>query len=132
MKRTDLYRLQGLKIASRIKPHGVNSNPGGAASTPDKREQRRLDQAAGLIPFACKLNADLVKQVQMLAQTRGAGLNETLSELLIKGLAAGAETSAAEGASVATASAGAGAAKKAAKGPAKSPAKKSTTIAAKK
>lgn len=90
MKRTDLARLQGLKIAGRIKPHGVNANPGGAASAPDKREQRRLDQAAGLIPFACKLNADLVKQVQALAQTRGAGLNETVADLLTKGLAAGA------------------------------------------
>ena len=88
MKRTDLYRLQGLKIAGRIKPHGAVTTPGGAASVPDKREQRRLDQAAGLIPFACKLNTDLVKQVQALAQTRNTGLNETLADLLIKGLAA--------------------------------------------
>ena len=87
MKRTDLYRLQGLKIASQIKPHGAVTTPGGAASVPDKREQRRLDQAAGLIPFACKLNANLVKQVQALAHLRGAGLNQTLAELLTKALA---------------------------------------------
>lgn len=86
MKRTDLYRQQGSKIAGQIKPHGAITTPGGAASLPDKREQRRLDQAAGLIPFACKLNAGLVKQMQALAQTRGAGLNETVAELLIKGL----------------------------------------------
>ena len=87
MKRTDLYRLQGLKIASRIKPHGAVTTPGGAASLPDKREQRRLDQAAGLIPFACKLNADVIKQVQALAHLRGAGLNQTLAELLTTALA---------------------------------------------
>ena len=86
MKRTDLYRQQGQKIAGKIKPHGVNSSPGGATDAPGKREQRRLDQAAGLIPFACKLNADLVKQVQALAQTRGEGVNETVAALLKKGL----------------------------------------------
>ena len=87
MKRTDLYRLQGLKIASRIKPHGAVTTPGGAAGVPDKREQRRLDQAAGLIPFACKLNADLVKQLQVLAHTRSVGLNQIMAELLAKALA---------------------------------------------
>ena len=94
MKRTDLHRQQGLKIASKIKPHGVNATPGEAASAPDKREQRRLDQAAGLIPFACKLNAGLVKQVQERAQARGTGVNEMMAELLAAGLAAKTKTAA--------------------------------------
>lgn len=89
MKRTDLYKLQGAKIAGQIKTHGAAIKPGGAAALPDRREQRRLDQAAGLIPFACKLNVELVNQVQALAQTRGASLNDTIAELLKKGLAKG-------------------------------------------
>jgi hypothetical protein len=86
MKLTDLHKNTGLKIASRIKPFGAPEAPGGAKAAPDRREQRRLDQAAGLVPFACKLNGDLVKQVQALAAERGAGLNETVAELLKKGL----------------------------------------------
>ena len=89
MKRTDLYRLQGAKIAGQMKSYGAVTKPGDADSVPDRREQRRLDQAAGLIPFACKLNLDLVKQVQALAQTRGANLNDTIADLLKKGMEKG-------------------------------------------
>ena len=89
MKRTDLYKQQGAKIAGQIKAHGPAINPGGTAAPPDRREQRRLDQAAGLIPFACKLNHDLVKQVQTLAKTRGANLDDTIADLLKKGLEKG-------------------------------------------
>jgi hypothetical protein len=38
------------------------------------------------VPFAVKLNGDLVKQIQALAQTRQTGLNEVVAELLKKGL----------------------------------------------
>jgi hypothetical protein len=89
MKLTDLHRNQGLKIASKIKPFGVATSPGNAGPAVDRREQRRLDQAAGLVPFACKLNVDLLKQVQALAEARGTSLNDTVAELLAKGLAKG-------------------------------------------
>ena len=89
MKRTDLYKQQGAKIAGQIKAHGAAIKSGGIVAPPDRREQRRLDQAAGLIPFACKLNLDLVKQVQALAQTRGANLNDTIADLLKKGMEKG-------------------------------------------
>ncbi|HSN42074.1 MAG TPA: hypothetical protein VLT92_18000, partial [Burkholderiales bacterium] len=52
----------------------------------DRREQRKLDQSLGLVPFAVKLDGDLVKRVQALAQERQAGLNEIVAELLEKGL----------------------------------------------
>ena len=52
----------------------------------NRREQRKLDQAQGLVPFAVKLNADLIKQIQALAAERNAGLNEIVAELLKKGL----------------------------------------------
>jgi hypothetical protein len=63
---------------------GLSANAGGV---PDRREQRKLDQAAGLVPFAVKLNSELVKEIQALAQSRDLGLNEVVDELLRKGLA---------------------------------------------
>ncbi|MDD5240297.1 MAG: hypothetical protein PHG47_01100 [Sulfuricella sp.] len=87
MKRTDLEKNIGLKINSQMKQAGI---PGcsGKETTPtvDRREQRKLDQALGLVPFAIKLNSDLIKQIQALAQTRQTGLNEVVAELLKKGL----------------------------------------------
>ncbi|CDG85112.1 putative uncharacterized protein [Janthinobacterium agaricidamnosum NBRC 102515 = DSM 9628] len=54
----------------------------------DRREQRKRDQALGLVPFAVKLNGDLVLQLQTLAKERGAELNEVVADVLTKGLAA--------------------------------------------
>jgi hypothetical protein len=44
----------------------------------DRREQRKLDQALGLVPFAVKLNSELVKKIQELAVERKAPLNEVV------------------------------------------------------
>lgn len=87
MKRTDLEKNIGLKINSQMKQAGIPGRSGKeAAPAVDRREQRKLDQALGLVPFAVKLNSDLVKQIQALAQTRQTGLNEVVAELLKKGL----------------------------------------------
>lgn len=87
MKRTDLEKNQGLKINSKMKQAGAPGRFGKeAAAAVDRREQRKLDQALGLVPFAVKLNGDLVKQVQALALARQTGLNEVVAELLRKGL----------------------------------------------
>lgn len=87
MKRTDLEKNIGLKINSQINRHGAAERIGKeAAVAVDRREQRKLDQALGLVPFAVKLNGDLVKQVRSLAQERQVGLNEMVAELLQKGL----------------------------------------------
>ena len=89
MKKTDLYKNQGLKITGQMKQAGALGRFGGEASAvPDRREQRKLDQAQGLVPFAVKLNSELVQQMQTLAQTREMGINEIVAELLKKGLAA--------------------------------------------
>ena len=89
MKLTDLHKNKGLKIAGDARQGGVPDRFGkGAAQVPDRREQRKLDAAAGLVAFACKLPADLVKSLQARAQADGAGLNETVADLLQKGLAA--------------------------------------------
>ena len=87
MKRTDLEKNIGLKIKSQINRPGAAGRIGQeTAVAVDRREQRKLDQALGLVPFAIKLNGDLVKQIQSLAQERQVGLNEVVAELLQKGL----------------------------------------------
>jgi hypothetical protein len=57
------------------------------ADIPDRREQRERDRALGLVPFAVKLNGDLVQQLQTLSKERGVELNQLVAELLQKGLA---------------------------------------------
>jgi hypothetical protein len=59
-----------------------------ATAVVDRREQRKLDQAQGLVPFAVKLNSELVQQLQTLAKERGTDLNALVAEVLTKGLAA--------------------------------------------
>jgi len=87
MKKTDLEKLKGL----RLKPQAGKPGTGGqfgkpAAEMPGRREQRERDRALGLVPFAVKLNGDLVKEVHALAQSRQMGLNDVVAELLKKGL----------------------------------------------
>ena len=88
MKKTELDKNKGIKINARMQHAGTPARFGAAAgAVPDRREQRKLDQAQGLVPFAVKLNGDLVQQLQALAQQRQLGLNEVVAELLKKGLA---------------------------------------------
>lgn len=87
MKKVELEKNKGLKIMGQMKQAGIPGRYGKeAAAAPDRREQRRLDQAQGLVPFAVKLNGELAKQVRALAQERGTGINEVVAELLQKGL----------------------------------------------
>ena len=89
MKRADLEKNKGKKIDRQIGQAPTPSRFGqGAAVVVDRREQRKRDQALGLVPFAIKLDGDLVKQLHKLAQERGTGLNELTAELLKKGLKA--------------------------------------------
>ena len=89
MKKADLEKTKGKKIE-----HQINQAPNparfgqGMAAVVNRREQRKHDQALGLVPFAIKLDGNLVKQLQTLAQERGASLNDLTAELLKKGLKA--------------------------------------------
>ena len=88
MKRTDIDKLQGQKLSGAMKQAVTQGRFGSnAAVAPNRREQRKLDQAQGLVPFAVKLDFETVKQIQALAQERNIGLNEVVAELLKKGLA---------------------------------------------
>ncbi len=87
MKRAELEKREGKKIASRMRQEEIPDRYGqGAATVFDRREQRKRDQAAGLVPFAVKLEGSLVNELQALAQSRGVALNELVAELLRKAM----------------------------------------------
>ncbi|WP_322049272.1 hypothetical protein [Paraburkholderia sp. J67] len=87
MKKFDLEKNKALKLMQSTHKAGPDRFGKGAAEVPDRREQRKLDQAAGLVPFACKLNADLVAQLKTRAESHPEGLTGLLTELLVAGLA---------------------------------------------
>jgi hypothetical protein len=86
MKKTDLAKHDAKKLMNQTGPRGSSFGTGEAAPL-DRREQRERDRALGLVPFAVKLNGDLVNQLQALAKERGLDMNELVAEVLQKGLA---------------------------------------------
>jgi hypothetical protein len=95
MKKFDLAKSLALKVAGQMKTVGVPDRfAQGAAEALDKREQRRRDAAAGLVPFACKLPSELNRRLQELAPSHEGGLNALVSELLERALGAPADAAA--------------------------------------
>jgi hypothetical protein len=87
MKKTDLTKHLAKKLAGRMKAAGVPPRYGQAATdVVDKREQRRRDAAAGLVPFACKLPADLAATLRDKSAGHAGGINGLVAELLGKAL----------------------------------------------
>lgn len=87
MKKTDLDRLAGIKLDSQMRGAQVLGRFGqGAAQMTDRKEQRRLDSAAGLVPFACKLPSELTQTLRERAAAHAGGINGLVAELLLKGL----------------------------------------------
>jgi hypothetical protein len=85
VKKFDLEKNKALKLANELKQGNAarfGANP--AEPKLDKREQRRLDQEKGLVPFACKLDSHLVKQLQEHATKHEGGMSEALADLLVK------------------------------------------------
>ena len=87
MKKTDMAKADAKKLAQQT---GAKGSAFGVAAkaAPDRREQRDRERALGLVPFAVKLNSDLVQQLQTLSKERNVELNELVAELLQKGLGA--------------------------------------------
>ncbi|MES3016050.1 MAG: hypothetical protein V4750_20280 [Pseudomonadota bacterium] len=87
MKKTDLTKHLAKKLDGRMKAAGVPDRfAQGAADATDKREQRRLDSAAGLVPFACKLPGELVKRLHERAAAHEGGVNALVAQALEKAL----------------------------------------------
>jgi hypothetical protein len=87
MKKTDLEKALAKRISGRMAAAGVAERFGaGAANLPDRREQRRRDAAAGLVPFACKLPQPLVKRLAERAAAHEGGVNALVAQLLERAL----------------------------------------------
>ena len=87
MKKTDLTKHLAKKLDGRMRAAGVPDRfAQGAADATDKREQRRLDSAAGLVPFACKLPGELVKRLHERAAAHEGGINALVAQVLDKAL----------------------------------------------
>ncbi len=86
MKSTELELHKGKKITNALATKG---NPFGSASAApiDRKAQREAERAAGLVPFAVKLEGDLVRQLRSRAEASGKTLNEITAEVLKAGLA---------------------------------------------
>ncbi len=86
-KKFELVRQLESKLDNQRKAGGV---PGRfaqeAAALPDRKAQRKLDAAAGLVPFACKLPAPLAAALRDRAATHADGMNGLVAELLARGL----------------------------------------------
>jgi hypothetical protein len=89
MKKTDLEKNKALKLNNAMKQATADRFGKGAAAEPklDRREQRKLDQAQGLVPFACKLNSELVEELKTRAADHPEGMSGLLSEVIKRGLA---------------------------------------------
>lgn len=85
MKKADLAKSDAKKIMNQMGTRSASFGAGDAAPA-DRREQRDRDRALGLVPFAVKLNGDLVARLQALAGERGVDMNRLVDELLRKGL----------------------------------------------
>jgi hypothetical protein len=87
MKRTDLDRLAGLKLDGQMRGAAKPDRFGqGSGQMPDRKEQRRIDSAAGLVPFACKLPSELTQRLRLQAAEHAGGINGLVTELLLKSL----------------------------------------------
>ena len=86
-KRTDLAKSLNRKIQGQMQHAAIPGRFAQGAAVPDRREQRKLDQAAGLVPFAVKLNKDLVARLAELAAARAVTIHALVDEALRAGLA---------------------------------------------
>ena len=86
LKKTDMERLKGASLNDRLSKTAPPARYGKESALTSRREQRKLDQAQGLVPFAVKLDRELVKRLHAKAQERKAPLNEVVGELLEKAL----------------------------------------------
>jgi hypothetical protein len=88
MKKTDLEKNKAIKTMENMKNEGTPGRFGGASANAviDRREQRKLDQAQGLISFPVKLKQAVVDEIRAQATAQNVSTNEILNNLLEKAL----------------------------------------------
>jgi hypothetical protein len=85
-KKTDLERLKAASLTDRLDKAAPPARYGSESRLLSRKEQRERDRAQGLVPFAVKLNGELVQKLHALAARRKTSLNDVVTELLEKGL----------------------------------------------
>lgn len=87
MKNTDLEKNKALKLMGEMKATRAPGRFGQrAGALPDRREQRKLDQAAGLVPFPVKLTQPLIDALMAHAKEADVPVNEAINTLLAQAL----------------------------------------------
>ena len=86
MKKTGMAKSDAKKLMGKMTAPGLPEFGGAETAVVDRREQRKRDQALGLVPFAVKINSDLVTQLQTRAKERGVDLSVLVADLLTEGL----------------------------------------------
>ena len=86
MKKTDLEKQKALKLMGKLNAAIPPDRFAGAAPAVDRREQRRLDRAAGLVSFPVKLHQPLITALSAKAQADGVSVNELVNVLLAEAL----------------------------------------------
>lgn len=86
MKKTDLEKHKALKLMGKLNATIPPDRFAGMAPKIDRREQRRLDQAAGLVSFPVKLQQSVIEALKAKAQADGVSVNELVNSLLAKAL----------------------------------------------
>ncbi len=86
MKKTDLEKQKALKLMGKTNATLPPGRFGGDAAIPDRRQQRQMDKAAGLVPFAVKLPQTLVDALRAKAEADGVAMNELVDALLTRAL----------------------------------------------
>ena len=87
MKISDIAKGNMSKARGHMKQEARTDRFGKGSVVLNRKEQRKLDQAAGLAPFACKLPGELVAALTEAAAAQKLGMNEMVAALLKKGLA---------------------------------------------
>ena len=88
MKKTDLEKLKGQRIAGQMKRAGTPARYGSGSALESRRERRRREQAQGLVPLAVKLDAGLAQRLHERARERGETLDQVVAALLSGALGA--------------------------------------------
>ncbi|MEO6984302.1 MAG: hypothetical protein ABI155_03040 [Paralcaligenes sp.] len=88
MKKTDLEKNKALKIVGKMKQSAIPSRFAADSSVVaiDHREQRKLDQAKGLVSFPIKLQQTLIEKIRARSAAQNLTASEIVGELLEKAL----------------------------------------------
>jgi hypothetical protein len=86
LKRTELARLKAASLSDALSKSRPPERYGKGSAIVSRKEQRELDKAKGLVPFAVKLNSALVKRLRDKAEAEKRPLEDVVTEALERGL----------------------------------------------